>query len=286
MTEGPPNDDSLGAIAADPWVRGEVLGVEITGEDALSFLQGQLSQDVASLAVGEARRSFLLEPDGTLGYLLWVARLEESAFVMYGSNADATGIEARLRRFKLRVKVELAVRELDLLWLGPASSLPAPDGMAQLAATEVPGRRFVGPHGAEGLENQLRGLYDAIALQSGSIEPIDAAACRTPHELGDHLVAEATSFTKGCYTGQELVARVDARGAAAPFRLAPFHSDGTIPSGAIVMAGDDEVGVVQRSLNVPEDGATVGFVRIARRAVIDEPRILVANGIALSLNLA
>ena len=41
MTEGPPNDDSLGAIAADPWVRGEVLGVEITGEDATGMVIGK-----------------------------------------------------------------------------------------------------------------------------------------------------------------------------------------------------------------------------------------------------
>ncbi len=49
----------------------------------------------------------------------------------------------------------------------------------------------------------------------------------TPHSFGQHLVTETVSFTKGCFTGQELVGRMDARGATMPWRLAIVRGPST-----------------------------------------------------------
>lgn len=52
--------------------------------------------------------------------------------------------------------------------------------------------------------------------------PSEIARSLTPHSFGRRLVDETISFTKGCFTGQELVGRLDARGASVPWRLVSF----------------------------------------------------------------
>jgi folate-binding protein YgfZ len=285
MTKATGRIDPLGGFASDAWAASEVPGVVVTGDDAIAFLQGQLSQDIASLEVGDAKRSLLLEPDGTLGYLVWVGRLEESAIVLLGAPTDAEAIEARLRRFKLRVKVELAIAPLDLIWLGPASTEAPPEDAAELTPTSVPGRRFIRRHLGGGVIPHPTEVLEDLAMRNGSIEPGDVAACRTPHELGARVVSDATSFTKGCYTGQELVARVDARGAAAPFRLVFFHADSSLVVGSSITAGGEEVGIIHRALHVAEGDATVGFARIARRGLSKDAPLLTADGTTLFVDL-
>ncbi|MGC2486440.1 MAG: hypothetical protein WA359_09385 [Acidimicrobiales bacterium] len=86
---------------------------------------------------------------------------------------------ARLRRFLLRSKCTLETREIDE---GPFASL------AEQIAANWPGPREI--------ERNL-----------------------TPHSFGRTFVDTTVSFTKGCFTGQELVGRLDARGSSVPWRL-------------------------------------------------------------------
>ena len=77
------------------------------GPDAEAYLQGQLSQDVAALAVGATADSLLLEPDGKLSALLRVTRTDGQGFVLDVDRGYGDTVLARLRRFLLRSKVEL-----------------------------------------------------------------------------------------------------------------------------------------------------------------------------------
>ena len=81
--------------------------VAVRGVDAESYLQGQLSQDLASLAVGASADSLLLEPDGKLTALLRVTRIDGQGFVLDVDGGYGEAVAARLRRFLLRSKVEL-----------------------------------------------------------------------------------------------------------------------------------------------------------------------------------
>ena len=83
----------------------DVLAVR--GPDADAYLQGQLSQDVAALAVGASADTLLLEPDGKLSALLRVTRTDGQGFVLDVDSGYGEAVAARLRRFLLRSKVEL-----------------------------------------------------------------------------------------------------------------------------------------------------------------------------------
>ena len=196
-----------------------------SGPDAVSYLQGVLSQDVEGMAPGEAARSFLLAPRGKLEALLWVLRAED-ADNRVGIAAEASQLEQvriSLARWRLRVEVELEPdpREVFDVW-GP-SGLDAADGWrdengvltAELRSTPVRRCLTAGLDRADLEERGLRPLgrraAEAVRIEAG--EPrmgVDVDSKTIPQETG--LVPEAVSFTKGCFLGQELVARIDSRG--------------------------------------------------------------------------
>ena len=231
----------------------DVLAVR--GPDAEDYLQGQLSQDVAALAVGDAADSLLLEPDGKLSALLRVTRIDGQGFVLDVDAGYGDAVTARLRRFLLRSKVELerlAWRCLSLR--GQAVGEAAAGLLAVLAERGVLALPFEW-NGWEGID--LLGPEDVVLgpegaeLPAGLVAcgPLAVEACRIvsgipamgteltgktiPAEAG--LVERTVSFTKGCYTGQELVARIDSRGS----NVARRRVGGVAPPGPVDSAGGD-----------------------------------------------
>jgi folate-binding protein YgfZ len=194
------------------------------GPDAITFLQGILSQDIGGLSPGQAARSFLLQPRGKLDALLWVLRDEDRVGIV----TDAThqdGAIASMSRWRLRVDVEFHQDRRPVLdvW-GPSDRLPgAPGGwrdeqgtlVVELRAQPVR-RRLIAGRDPQQLEQigavPIGGAaVDTFRVEAG--EPrmgIDVDGRTIPQETG--LVPEAVSFTKGCFLGQELVARIDSRG--------------------------------------------------------------------------
>jgi folate-binding Fe-S cluster repair protein YgfZ len=152
-------------------------GIVATGPDAESFLQGQLSQDVAAI---DARgvSSLLLAPDGIVLTSIHVTPMLDG-FVLVVPRSLGEVALTRLRRFLLRTKCTL---ELADVAQGPYATTEE-----QIAAGRPGAAEF------------------ALGL--------------TPQCFGASFVAETVSFTKGCFTGQELVGRLDARGSSVPWRM-------------------------------------------------------------------
>ena len=213
--------------------------VVVRGPDAEAYLQGQLSQDVAALAVGDTTDSLLLEPDGKLSALLRVTRTDGQGFVLSVDRGYGDAVVARLRRFLLRSKVELeqpAWRDLSLRGAGVASA--AAGLLTVLAERGVLALPFEW-NGWTGVD--LLGPEDVVLAPSAAALPDGITACGAEAveacrivtgipAMGTELtsktiaaeaglVERTVSFTKGCYTGQELVARLDARGSKVPRRL-------------------------------------------------------------------
>jgi folate-binding protein YgfZ len=226
--------------------------VVVRGPDALSFLQGQLSQDVEQLAVGASAPSFLLQPTGKVDAWLRVARTADDEVVLDVEPGFGEAVQARLRRFLLRTKAELDPAR----WSGVA--LRGPGAVAAATAADPTGRltRAVTWPGVEGVDllgsdgapevdlpEAAAGALEALRVEAGV--PAMGAEVHEgtiPAELGAWVIEASVSFTKGCYTGQELVARMDSRGGNVPRPVRGLLLDGDASVGAAVLAGGSEVG--------------------------------------------
>ena len=176
--------------------------LRVAGPDACDYLQRMVSNDVESLQPGDAVPALLLTPKARLIAPLVVLRRGEDDFLVLTEPELEAQVQAHLMRMRLRARVEIAPEaHRSVLLFGGT------DGFA----TDFPGAR-------ELLDAQLEPTLDADALERRRIE---ARVPRWGRELDDRVLpAEAgldtthISFTKGCYPGQEPVARLHYRGKA------------------------------------------------------------------------
>ncbi len=246
MPELPDLRTTLGAAP----IRRDV--VRVHGPEAVDFLQGQLSQDVAALEVHASAPTLLLQPTGKVDAWLRVTRLGGDELLLDVDAGYGEAVLTRLRRFKLRTKAEL---ELDV-WAGLAIRGPGaldvdvPAGVYGLSAEwpGVDGVDLLSPG-----EIALAGvpLVDAAALEVLRIEcgvpamGAELTEATIPAEAGAWLIASSVSFTKGCYTGQELVARIDSRGGNVPHPVRGLLLASALPpAGAEIRSGDKSVGTI------------------------------------------
>src|SRR5690606_28115064 len=76
-----------------------------SGEAAVDYLQGQLSQDVGALAVGGSAWTFVLQPQGKVDVWFRITRTADDSFVLDCDPGWGDALVARLERFRLRTKV-------------------------------------------------------------------------------------------------------------------------------------------------------------------------------------
>ncbi len=252
--------------------------VAVTGPDAVSFLQGQLSQDVR-LEVGASAWSLLLSPQGKTVALLRLLREGEESFVLDTDAGWADAVLDRLRRFKLRVKCDLEPRRWRCLALRGDGSAGIADravggdtSMHALVAAwpGLPGVDLAGPDPTVPAGVELVGTerYEAVRIEAGvPVMGRELTEATIPAEAG--VVDRTVSFTKGCFTGQELVARIDSRGGNVPRRLRGVVLEPGVdepPAGARLEVGGDEVGTLTSVAWSPALGAHVALAYV-RRAV-------------------
>ena len=201
--------------------------VKVEGPDSFSYLQGQLSQDLAPLGPGASTWSLLLSPKGKLVAALRVTRLGEDSFLLDGDEGTGAPIVERLARFKLRSRLDISAMPWKAVALRGdrlpgASSLSGAPGHLLLPAAwgAVPGSDLVGddPGYPEGVERWDADLAEALRIETGTPR-FGAELSEDVIPAEADLVERYVSFTKGCYTGQELVARIDSRGSNVPRRL-------------------------------------------------------------------
>ncbi|UDY36037.1 CAF17-like 4Fe-4S cluster assembly/insertion protein YgfZ [Dermatobacter hominis] len=213
--------------------------LRITGADAVTYLQGQVSADVGALAVGESSWSLVLEPQGKVDAWFRLTRTGEQELLVDVDGGWGERTAARLRRFLLRVDVSIEPAARRCLALrGPLAAAAAADvSDAELTlATDwrgLPGVDLFGPEdGARPTAPAAVPSPDPLALHVLRVEQgwpamgHELDATTIPAEAGRWLIDASVSFTKGCYTGQELVARVDSRGGNVPHHLRGLVLDG------------------------------------------------------------
>ena len=236
-----------GPQASDPELRGALrISVVVEGPDATGLLDSQLSQSLKAMEVGGSCWSLVLEPDGHLGDWLRVVRSAAERWVLLGGSGREEALAERMARFRLRERAEISMEPCGVV----VSAGVGFDGLGLPALWAVGQERefLVAPailDIAETRESEL----EAQRIELGRLSPDDLRAGDNPLCIGSANLKRSVSFTKGCYTGQELVARMDARSARAPRRMLLATTMGQIEAGEVLMSDGKEVGEVRTSVD-------------------------------------
>jgi tRNA-modifying protein YgfZ len=224
--------------------------IRVEGVDAEAYLQGQLSQDVSRLAVGGSAWTFVLQPQGKVDAWFRLTRVGDEA---YEADVDAGAGErllARLQRFLLRTKAELSLSTVPMAAVRGTVEVDPPDG-ARAVDPEWPGIDGVDLLGAARLPSGVTAWstdeFERARIEAGvPAMGSELTEATIPAEAG--VVERSVSFTKGCFTGQELVARIDSRGGNVPRHLRGLVTEGELPVGADVVVDGKVVGRVTSSV--------------------------------------
>jgi folate-binding protein YgfZ len=232
--------------------------VRVEGEDAPSFLQGLLTNDVAGLPAGEARYAALLTPQGKILFDFLVLRATGAppAFLLDCPKTLAADLAKRLSIYKLRAKVAIRDASVDFGivadWGGAPDFPPSAHVYADPRAAAL-GRRAILPRAAaEAVSEAALPAYEAARIAAGAPRggvdfPYGDAF---PHDA-DMDLFNGVDFHKGCYVGQEVVSRMKHRGevrkrvvrvrlaGSAPAPGTPV-TDGALAIGALGAAAGDK----------------------------------------------
>ena len=229
--------------------------VTVSGIDRLTWLHSLTSQHVEHLATGESALALILSPHGHVEHELHLVDDGETTWIIAqpGTSAELTRYLDSMR-FMLRVEVADVSDAYAVVWEPVAeadSSSPTWIVPEPFASRGYGGREVILPR--ESLSSRLGGVQPS---GTWALEALRVAAAmprlgqetdhRTiPHEVG--WIPSAVHLQKGCYRGQETVARVQNLGKP-PRRLVLLHLDGsdevTIAHGDPVWWGDREIGWV------------------------------------------
>ncbi len=222
--------------------------VSLSGADAEKFLQGLITNDMGLLAGQEAIHAGLLSPQGKILFDFFVVKAPDG-FLLDVAGDKAADLVKRLTLYKLRAKIDIA--DVSQHWTVSAAW--------NAEAGSVEGIRYKDPRLAELGERLLLSSPYNGAREDGATYHAHRIACGVPeggkdYAFGDAFPHEAlfdqlngVSFTKGCYVGQEIVARMENRSTARK-RIVPVLAQDALPApGSEIMAGDVVIGMLGTS---------------------------------------
>lgn len=286
--------------------------VTVAGEDRLSWLTTLSSQVLAGLGESDSTELLLLTPQGRIEFSAFAVEKDGAVWLITERDQAAPLVEY-LNRMKFMLRVEITdrtethavlgstldPREVEgadavlaggIVWTDPWSAGIAPGGYTYASAgdgehpasayrrylTIVPAHRLL--DAVEGA--QLAGVWAAEALRIEAWRPrvgVDSDEKTIPHELD--LLRTAVHLEKGCYKGQETVARVHNLGHP-PRRLTFLDLDGsehTLPAaGSAVMNGEKKVGTVT-SVALHHEAGPIALA-VLKRSVDPVATLRVADG--------
>ncbi|MBS0249705.1 MAG: folate-binding protein YgfZ [Proteobacteria bacterium] len=264
--------------------------VSVTGPDSEKLLQGLVTNDLEGLADGEARHAALLAPQGKILFDFFAVR-HGDGYLLDVALAKAADLAKRLAMYKLRADVTItdvsdsfkvyAVWGDDSKKLAEGRGISFPDprhpalGLRLFAA---PDKNFSTPDHAEP-ESDSPLAYDALRIEFGipeggkDFEFGDAY----PHEA-DFDLLNGVSFTKGCFVGQEVVARMQNKTLVRK-RAVKISANAPLEANCEILLGDIPVGRIGTA-----DGThAIAMLRLDRVLDAEEKnQPLTAGGIAIT----
>ncbi len=289
--------ESAGMVAR----RGRRL-LAVTGPDAADYLQGQLTNDVERLEPGAGCYSALLDRKGHMQGDMRVLRTAEG-FLIETEEIAADAVNRHLSMYKIGREVEVddvSGRYAVVSVIGPAAeqfALAGPAGpehthrqvelggaTALAVATDSGVDLLVDPDGAEAVVTALaeRGA-EPVGEEAAEIARVEAGRPRFGREMTTATIPQeaginerAVSFDKGCYIGQETVARLHYKGK--PNRhLRGLRLTGPAAPGDAVRLGERELGTIGTAVLSPARGPIA--LAILRREAEPGVKVEVGNGL-------
>jgi folate-binding protein YgfZ len=287
--------------------------LEATGPLRQKFLQGMLSNDVAGLRSGQGCRAALLDVKGHVLSLMRVLVTTDDVLLEMPANRVSL-VQGVLNHHKVAAPVRFKPRAIAVLGLfGPeAKDVLGRTGavLPELAAEEhgvvtiagkpalaIAAGDFPGGGLALHVDSDERSAMASALLEAGAV-PLDRNALDAlriengrawfgPDVTGENLlhemghVAEYVSFSKGCYVGQEVVARLDARGGNVNKALRGLRLEAPTSAGVVLRAGDKEIGRVTTAAVSPRLGPlALAFVH---RSHFEPGTVIDAEGVAATV---
>jgi folate-binding protein YgfZ len=283
--------------------------LEILGADRHRFLNAYVTCDVKSLAPGEGAYGFVTSHQGRILSDFVVTALEDRLWLLLPPGQDEA-VAQHLRKYILADRVEVLplADMLPVTLIGPRAAealgdagLPPPGDWrhvrSRVHGTEVELQRS-GRLGAEAYTlwvsasiagPLIEGLLEIPAVQRVSAEALEVLRAEAgiprfgqdfgpenfPQETG---AEEAVSYTKGCYLGQEVVARIHYRGGVQK-TLRGLIFDGPAPApGTPLLYDGREAGAATTVVESPALGRPVGLAILHRRAAAPGTRLEVQGG--------
>ncbi|MFF8603788.1 YgfZ/GcvT domain-containing protein [Streptomyces sp. NPDC015232] len=235
--------------------------VTVTGDDRLSWLHLLLTQHVSDLPAGRATEALILSANGHIEHALYLVDDGETVWA-HVEPGTQDALLAYLESMKFFYRVEVADRTEDfaVVHLPAGSIAEVPDGVVvretahgrDLFLPRADLEAFAAAHGpAAGIL-----AYEALRVEAHRPRLGFETDHRTiPHEIG--LIGSAVHLQKGCYRGQETVARVQNLGKP-PRRLVFLHLDGS----EVLLPGP---GTPVRLAADGAEGRQLGFVTTSAR---------------------
>ena len=289
---------------------GPLAALAVSGADAATFLQGQLTNDVAALLPENSQLSAWCSPKGRVLANFIVRRIAEDHFELLLPRLMLEFVQRRLALFVLRAKVTLRDASNETIRIGVGGPAAA-QCVAELAGntatlhhwsaieggsmTALPGSRFlarVEPGAAPALWERLGAARAAgfpcwrwLTIRAGMPVILPWTQDQFIPQMLNLDALGAVSFHKGCYTGQEIVARTQYLGRLKE-RLALAHTDAAPAPGARLFApafGDQPCGTVVNAGATPDGGTDLLCVAQISAITAGELRVEARIGAALTL---
>lgn len=227
--------------------------VEVSGADRLAFLHALTTQHVERLAPGEATTALILSPTGHIEHVLYGVD-DGERFLAWTEPGRSEALVGFLDAMRFTMRVEVRRREdLSVAWAGHRVKLPS---QWKRRDSELGGSEVFLPAGAEPPAEPNVGTWALEAARIAAGVPrifVDTDFKTIPNEIG--LIG--THLQKGCYRGQETVARVHTLGRP-PRRLVQLYLDGSLSAlpaaGAPLILNGRPVGFVGSSARHHELG--------------------------------
>ena len=291
--------------------------ISVSGEDRLTWLHSLLSQNLKNLAPKSSTQALLLDPHGHVEQLLNITEDGQTTWIIVADSTKDT-LLAWLSKMVFRMRVLIADRSEDFAVVGSwGKELPqaiatwtdgwattAPGGFRyaaqptepwQLQLGLIPLREFEALEADSSVHWASLAALDAlrIAAHRPGVGEVDEKSL--PHELD--LLASAVHLSKGCYRGQETVAKVHNLGHP-PRRLVLLHLDGSVHllpevGDQIVLAADahanlaDSPGLVRgriTSVATHHEMGPIALAVVARTVAVDATLAAIGNHEAIAAN--